>query len=77
MLWIRRKILSGTGAMQSRFTFVVQQGQIVGGGRLQGYMNPFAMAGGPSEIPIAVHPNLPPGTVLFLTDTLPYARAHA
>jgi len=73
MLWIRRKILSGTGAMQSRFTFMVQQGQIVGGGALRGYMNPFAMSGGPSEIPIMVHPNLPPGTVLFLTDTLPYA----
>lgn len=73
MLWIRRKILSGTGASNSRFTFQVQQGQIVGGGQLKGYMNSFAVAGGPPEIPISIHPDMPPGTVLFLTDTLPYA----
>lgn len=73
MLWIRRKILTGTGLSNSRFTFNVQQGQIMGGGQLKGYMNSFAVAGGPPEIPITVHPDMPPGTVLFLTDSLPYA----
>ncbi len=74
MLWIRRKILSvAGGATTSRFTFSVQQGQIVGGGMLKGYMNPFAMSGGAQEIPVTVHPNMPPGTILFLTDSLPYA----
>ena len=73
MLWIRRKILNGAGVSGSRFTFDVQQGQIVGGGKARGYLNPFAMSGGPNEIPISIHPNMSPGTVLFLTDSLPYA----
>lgn len=72
MLWIRRKVLTGTSISNSRFTFNVQQGQIVGGGQLKGYTNSFAVAGGLAEIPITVHPDMPPGTVLFLTDTLPY-----
>ncbi len=58
MLWIRRKILGSSANSNARFTFNVQQGQIVGGGQLKGYMNPFAMSGGPQEIPIMVHPNM-------------------
>lgn len=73
MLWIRRKILGSSANSNARFTLNVQQGQIVGGGQLKGYMNPFAMSGGPREIPIMVHPNMPPGTVLFLSDGVPYA----
>ncbi len=73
MLWIRRKILGASANSNARFTFNVVQGQIVGGGQLKGYMNPFAMSGGPQEIPIMVHPNMPPGTVLFLSDSVPYA----
>ena len=74
MLWIRRKILAGGAAagQSSRFVFNIQQGQIVGGGMPKGYLNPFAMSGGPAEIPIELHPNMPPGTVLFMTETLPY-----
>jgi hypothetical protein len=73
MVWIRKKILAGqTSASAARFVFNVQQGQIVGGGMPKGYLNPFAMSGGPTEIPIVLHPNMVPGTVLFSTDTLPY-----
>ena len=74
MLWIRRKILAGGAAagQASRFVFNIQQGTIVGGGMPKGYLNPFAMSGGPAEIPIEMHPNMPPGTVLFMTEALPY-----
>jgi hypothetical protein len=70
---IRKKILGGgTSATTARFTFMMQQGQMVGGGMAKGYLNPYAMSGGPQEIPIMLHPNMPPGTVLFLTSQLPY-----
>lgn len=73
-IWLRRKILAtGPAATQARFTFQTMQGQVTGGGAVKGYINPFAMTGGPAEIPLHVHPNMPPGTVLFLTDSLPYA----
>ena len=57
----------------SRFAFNVQQDQIGGSRQLKGYMNLFAASGGPQEIPVMVHPNMPPGTVLFLSDSVPYA----
>ncbi len=75
MLTIRKRILAGgAGANQSsRFVFNVQQGQITGGGVPKGYLNPFAMGNGPAEIPLNVHPYMPPGTVMFLADSVPYA----
>lgn len=73
MIWIRKKILAGASSASSvRFTFDVQQGQIVGGGKPRGYLNPFAAGNGPAELPLELHPYMPPGTVLFLTETLPY-----
>ncbi len=72
MIWIRRKILTGTAASNARFTFNVQQGQITGGGAPKGYLNPFAAGGAPAEIPFELHPYLPAGTVLFITEELPY-----
>lgn len=73
MLWIRRKVLSAGLTTGARFSFNVQQNQIVGGGMPKGYLNPFAMGNGPTEIPLILHPNMPAGTVLFLTKELPYA----
>ncbi|WP_029313218.1 hypothetical protein [Acidiphilium angustum] len=73
MVWIRKKILNGqNGSQSTRFMFDAKQGAIVGGGMPKGYLNPFSMSGGPSEIPIMLHPNMVPGTVMFLTKTLPY-----
>lgn len=70
---IRKRILGGgTSASTARFTFNMQQGQIVGGGQARGYTNPFVMGGQGPEIPINLHPDMPAGTVLFTTDTLPY-----
>jgi hypothetical protein len=60
-LTIRKKILASGGSSASvRFTFDIQNGQVVGGNKPRGYLNPFAMSGGPAEIPFELHPNLPP-----------------
>ncbi len=72
-MWIRKKILTGGPTSNGRFTFNVMQGQLVGSGSLKGYTNQFAANGANQELPIIVHPDMPPGTVLFLTDSLPYA----
>ena len=70
---IRSKILGGGSASaNARFTFNVQQGQIVGGGMAKGYLNPYSTGNGPAEIPLNLHPDMPAGTVLFLTHELPY-----
>ena len=69
---IRRKVLTGANASNARFVFNTVQGQIVGGGIPKAYINPFATGNAPQEIPIMVHPNMPKGTILFITDSLPY-----
>ena len=75
MLNIRKRILASGGSQNAvRFAFDVGPGQtIVGGSKPRGYLSPFQMTGQPSEIPIEMHPNMPPGTILFETDVLPYA----
>ncbi len=73
MMMLRRKILQqGSSASNARFTFLPNQGALVGSGMVKAYLNPFVMGGGPSEIKIELHPYLPPGTVLFMTSKLPY-----
>jgi hypothetical protein len=77
MTWIRKKILTGSSAAStSRFVFNMQQGQLVGGGMPRGYLNPYVMSGTAPEIPITLHPNMPAGTVLFITHKLPYPLAN-
>lgn len=71
MLGLSKKVLAGGSSGSQRFTFVSQQGQLVASRVIRGYLNPFSMDGA-SEIPIGIHPNLPPGTILAVTDTLPY-----
>lgn len=71
---ITRKILSAGAASSYRvmLTSPAEQGVAIGGGALvTSYQNKFAY-GGAQTIPIALHPFLPPGTVLFTTDFLPY-----
>lgn len=77
LTWIRKKILAGqTSANSSRFMFNVQPGQIVGGGMARGYLNPYVMSGSAPEITLTLHPNMPPGTVMFITHKLPYPLAN-
>lgn len=68
---ITKKTLAGSSTAAQRFTFNVDQGMISGGTMVRSYLNKFSM-NGPVEIPIRLHPNLPPGTILFFCDQLPY-----
>ena len=71
MLNIHKKILQGGANTAARFVFSADQGAVLGGVMVRSYLNKFSMAGA-TEIPIRLHPNMPAGTVLFFTKTLPY-----
>jgi len=68
---ITNKVLSGKTNAAQRFTINVEQGRIAGGDLVTSYLNKFGMAGATS-IPIEQHPNMPAGTIMFDTDSLPY-----
>lgn len=69
---ISTKVLYGTsGTAAQRFVFTVEQGAIAGGVMVTSYRNKFSMAGA-ADLPIKLHPNMPPGTLMFDTDALPY-----
>jgi hypothetical protein len=68
---IRKKIATGGSNGMLRFTFNSQQPNMVAGTMVRGYLNPYSMAGA-QEIPIKLHPFMPPGTMLALTHQLPY-----
>jgi hypothetical protein len=72
--YFRRKVLTApSGSVPlSRFTIATAQNQVRGGSSVRGYLNPFGM-GQAQEIPIRLHPDMPPGTILFTTSELPYA----
>jgi hypothetical protein len=70
---ISKKVLVGpsAGSANARFVFDVQQGVVAGGYMVKSYMNRYSMSGA-KDIPIHLHPYMPPGTMLFYTDVLPY-----
>jgi hypothetical protein len=68
---ITKKVLAGNSAPAHRFTFNANQSGINGGMLVTGYLNKFTMAG-TQMIQIDLHPNMPPGTILFITEELPY-----
>ena len=68
---LRKKALAGVQNGTHRFSFNAQQGMITAGSMLRGYLNQYSMSGA-QDIPIRLHPNLPPGTILVLTHELPY-----
>lgn len=69
---LRQLALTGASTSMQRFTFNVDQRNIVMSGKVRGYTNPFAMSGS-QEVPIMMHPNMPPGTIFFQTQALPYS----
>jgi hypothetical protein len=71
MQTLRRKALEGKNTSAQRFVFNSVQGQIVASGAIRGYINAFAMDGA-TEVPIRLHPNVPPGMILFLSHEIPY-----
>jgi len=71
---ISRKILSGSQTAAQRFVFETAQDLVGGGIMVRTYLNRFSMQGG-SVIDIKVHPNMPAGSILMTTRTLPYPLA--
>ena len=65
------KILAGGSNAAQRFVFEAEQGALGGGVMVRTYLNKFSMAG-PKTLDIRVHPNMPAGTVLMTSRTLPY-----
>lgn len=72
---ISAKILTASSTSAQRFVFNSDQGMLAGGVMVRSYLNRYAM-GGMIEIPIKLHPSLPPGTILFVTEQLPYALSN-
>jgi hypothetical protein len=68
---ITKKVLSASTGAAQRFVINVDQGQIKGGDLVTSYLNKYSMDGA-QTIPVRLHPNMPPGTVLFTTSTIPY-----
>lgn len=64
---ITKKVLTATNA-QINFVSGTEFG---GGNRIKSLLNRFAMGAAP-EVPIQIHPYLPAGTILAVTETLPY-----
>lgn len=69
---ITSKVLTGSGSPLVRFNFDVNQQnpQLVAGSTVGWYFNRFTLGGG-QLIPIKLHPNLPPGTILTWAQNLP------
>ena len=69
---LRAIALTGASTSMQRFTFNVDQRNIIMSGKVKGYTNPYAMSGS-MEVPVMMHPNMPPGTIFFQTQSLPYS----
>jgi hypothetical protein len=79
LLNIGKKISAGPGSGTSniRFTRDATTGQLIGGTLARAYLNKFTvgLSGGPAggqEIPINLHPNLPPGTMMYEMMKVPF-----
>lgn len=70
---LQKKILGATSAAAQRFVFTADQSGTPGGIVIRSYLNRYGITGPAQAIPIMLHPNLPAGTVLFLTTQLPYS----
>ena len=65
------KILAGGVNAAQRFVFDADQSALGGGVMVRSYLNKFSMAG-PKTLDIRIHPNMPAGTILMTSRTLPY-----
>lgn len=69
---IGKKILaSANNSSTLRFNLDTDRNAIGGGIMVRTYLNKFAMDGA-TELKIRLHPNMPAGTMLFQTSSLPY-----
>lgn len=73
---ISAKIVSATTSSAHRFVFNVDPGQLQAGVVIvTSYRNMFSLGAQP-DIPIKLHPNVPPGTILMTSSRLPYPLAN-
>ncbi len=72
---ISRKVLQGTTTAAQRIFFAESRDSMGGGIMIRTYLNPFSLGGG-QTLDIRIHPNMPPGTILFTTKTLPYPMSN-
>lgn len=68
---ITQAVLTGNSSPAFRFNIDASQAGIAGSMNVSSYLNKYGMAG-VKDIPIMIHPNMPAGTILFDTHTLPY-----
>lgn len=74
---ITNKVLSNASAPLLRYNVqasgdAIDPYAIVAGGTVEFYFNPFSVDGG-TKIPVKVHPDLPPGTIIGYSEHLPAA----
>lgn len=69
------KILAGQANAAQRFVFESEQSALGGGVMVRTYLNKFSMSGA-STIDFRIHPNMPPGAILFTTKKIPYPLAN-
>lgn len=68
---ISNKILAGQANGAFRINIEQKQGMMAGGVMATSYLNKFSM-GGANVIEIKIHPNMPAGTILFTSNSIPY-----
>ena len=73
---ITNKVIGGGGVPLFRFVTDTQAGTAQGrsmtaGGLVGSYLNRYTMTGG-EMVKVQIHPNIPPGTILFDHETIPY-----
>jgi hypothetical protein len=72
---ISKKIFAGGANTAQRFVFDSSQDMVGGGVMVSTYKNKYSLAGA-KTLDIKIHPNMPAGTMLFLTRRLPYPLAN-
>jgi len=66
---LSKKVIQGSGApLLQMITGVGEKTVIMAGSKVGSYLNKVTG----DEVPIIVHPNMPAGTILFYTQTVPY-----
>jgi hypothetical protein len=68
---ISKKILQGNSNAAQRFMFDSKQDSLGGGIMVRTYLNRFSM-GGAKALDIRIHPNMPAGTIVMTSRSLPY-----
>lgn len=68
---ISKKIMQGGSNAAQRFVFNSDRDSLGGGVMVRTYLNRFSM-GGAKTLDIRIHPNMPNGTILMTSRSLPY-----